>query len=584
MVIFKELTIKNFLSYGNKPTTFKLDKSGTTFILGQDMDNTSLGVSGNGCGKSAILNALVFGVFDNTISKISKSNLVNNINGKDLEVKVKFEKDDKKYRIVRTRKGKQGADVKLYCGRKDITPDSIAETNRRIVEIVGTPFELFVRIVAFSATHEPFLALPRTSQNKANQQDIIEELFELKVLTERSERLKKEIKNTDQDINVQQAIIDQSEGEHNRHNAQIDAMQTRVNKWEVDNKNEINSIKEKLNIIKDIDIDEQRRFHDRLNEVNTHLGQALQDQRQLEVAIKKNIKDTKKYRDELTHLEEAKCPYCKQEYKDTKAKIKELKETLEELKLTFFDLEKELTSVDESVKDFTEKQSEVTSKIEVNNIKELIEIRSKQEQYKAQMENLAKTENPYLESLSELKLVEIEDVNMDKMNELIKLQEHHKFLQKVLTKKDSFVRKTLLNKHIPFLNKQLSKYLLQLGLMHSVKFTHEMTVSITQFGRELDFGNLSNGQQARVNLALSFAFRDVLESMHEKFNVCILDEVLDVGLDTVGVHVAAKLLKNKARDEKLSVYIISHRDEINSAFERRMTVKLSKGFSYIEEL
>jgi DNA repair exonuclease SbcCD ATPase subunit len=115
-----------------------------------------------------------------------------------------------------------------------------------------------------------------------------------------------------------------------------------------------------------------------------------------------------------------------------------------------------------------------------------------------------------------------------------------------------------------------------------VEFTHEMTASISQFGRPLDFGNLSNGQRARVNIALSFAFRDVLQSIHDHINVCMLDEVLDVGLDAIGVQAAARMLKHKARDEGLSMYVISHRDEIDSAFDHRMTVQMSKGFSYIK--
>ena len=156
-----------------------------------------------------------------------------------------------------------------------------------------------------------------------------------------------------------------------------------------------------------------------------------------------------------------------------------------------------------------------------------------------------------------------------------------KFLMKLLTKKDSFVRRVLLNKNLPFLNQRLQYYLTSLGLSHQVEFTHEMTASISQFGRVMDFGNLSNGQRARVNLALSFAFRDVLQSLHERINICMLDEVLDVGLDTIGVQNAARMLKRKARDENLSLYIISHRDEIDSAFDRTMTVQMKEGFSQI---
>ncbi len=99
----------------------------------------------------------------------------------------------------------------------------------------------------------------------------------------------------------------------------------------------------------------------------------------------------------------------------------------------------------------------------------------------------------------------------------------------------------------------------------------------------MDFGNLSNGQRARVNIGLSFAFRDVLQSIHSRVNVCMLDEILDVGLDAIGVRAAAKMLKRKSREEKISLYIISHRDEIDSAFDRKMLIQMSKGFSYINE-
>jgi DNA repair exonuclease SbcCD ATPase subunit len=122
-----------------------------------------------------------------------------------------------------------------------------------------------------------------------------------------------------------------------------------------------------------------------------------------------------------------------------------------------------------------------------------------------------------------------------------------------------------------------------LGLPHKVEFTHEMAARISRLDRELDFGNLSAGQRARVNFALALAFKDVRQNLHTKINVCMFDEVLDIGLDTLGVQAAARLLKRKARDEGLSLFIISHRDEIDRAFDNTITVQLSKGFSYIKE-
>ena len=200
-----------------------------------------------------------------------------------------------------------------------------------------------------------------------------------------------------------------------------------------------------------------------------------------------------------------------------------------------------------------------------------------------EMDNLKTAKNPFIEPLEELQDFELDPIDLETINELTELSTHQKFLWKLLTKKDSFVRKALLNKNIPFLNSRLTHYLKDLGLPHNVEFTHEMTAQISQFGRTMDFGNLSNGQRARVNLALAFAFRDVLENIHGRINVCMLDEFLDVGLDAVGQQAAARMLKRKSRDENISLYIISHIADFESVFDQRIIVQLSKGFSYINE-
>lgn len=153
----------------------------------------------------------------------------------------------------------------------------------------------------------------------------------------------------------------------------------------------------------------------------------------------------------------------------------------------------------------------------------------------------------------------------------------------MLTKSDSFVRKALLNRYIPYLNTQLQSYLEELGLPHRIQFTHTLTAEISRFGQSLDFGQLSAGQKARVNFALSLAFKDVLQRLHASINVCMLDEVLDHGLDSVGVQSAAKLVKRKARDEGLSMFIVSHKEEVTGIFDRIMTVQMSQGFSNIKE-
>jgi DNA repair exonuclease SbcCD ATPase subunit len=204
MITFKELTIRNFLSYGNNTTTLKLDFTNPTLIVGKNYDSVVNGqVDSNGSGKSAILNAISYCLFDKTISNIDKSDVVNYINQKNMEVSLSFIKDKTCYKVERYRKNKaKGGDgVRLLIGTDftdmvDKTPDSVSNTNKHIESILGIPFDIFSRIVVFTASYEPFLSLPSSHDSKANQRDIIEELFGLTELSRKSEVLKDIIKTT----------------------------------------------------------------------------------------------------------------------------------------------------------------------------------------------------------------------------------------------------------------------------------------------------------------------------------------------------------------------------------------------------
>lgn len=581
---FKSLTVRNFLSFGNVPTTVILNRPGTTLILGEDLDHTSTGAGANGVGKTSILNALVYAVFDKPISDIGKDNLVNNVNKKNMEVMIEFSANGKDYKIHRARKMKTGAAgnwVHLFENGKDITPDSVNNTNELIEKIIGINYELFVRIIAFSANHTPFLDLPVRSHYAASQTGIIEELFDLKTLSAKAEALKEQIKSTELSLNSQIERVELIEAEHERHANQIESAQKRVVNWEKQNKQDIKDLQVKLQKIHNVDIDHQKQLHDEVDKLEDDVIEAESAKRKVDREVKALAKVIKDKTQELTHLRDEKCPYCLQSFADADAKIKETLDIVEESEALFATLEEESGQMQVGIDQLHAKIDAIKNDIVVNDITELLDIKSKVSQYESKIADLTAAVNPFIEPLEELESIELETIDRKEINERKNTLDHQKFLLKLLTKKDSFVRKALLNKNIPYLNKRLTQYLQDLGLPHTVEFTHEMTASISQFGRHMDFGNLSNGQRARVNLALSFAFRDVLQSMHQAINVCMLDEVLDVGLDAIGVQAAAKMLKRKSRDENIAMYIISHRDEIDSAFDHKLIVQMSKGFSFL---
>jgi len=740
-VQFKTLTIRNFMSYGNNDTVINLEFNEPVLIIGQNLDAIVNGqIDSNGSGKTAILNALSFALYDRTISNVDKGSLINNINKKNLEVSVVFEKDGITYKIVRIRKSKTKADVRWFVGDDDKTRDSILNTNKEIERIIGLPFDVFSRIIVFSATFKPFLDLPSRHATKTNQTSIMEELFGYTELTDKAENLKEAIKGTKGEFTHLKNLQEQISLEMDRHDKQVEATKVRLAEWEEAQRVRIISAGDEIGAMSQVDFEQERDrltaivgFEDavktdenikaeferdirelndkletaqahreridnirkkvkaiergvdfdkeqkRLNEIATIEGE-MEDTKTLLDANRKEIEDlskkihtiattikdaeddNEKLKQELEQLGDETCPYCKQPFVDVETKTKEVKAAIrknngviksskqdkKKLDTTVGDLTKsrnethkeltnlnetheELTSgdqlssndliklqsqydqfqiqlnsyqeikvdddieekietaqerIDDLVKEIAKQQKlikKTKSKALFSSVAELEKMATKEELIKERLAELIAETNPHTDTLKELKEVEFDNDKSKQLNELDDTIKHQEFLLKLLTKKDSFVRKNLLDRSLPFLNKRLMVYLEKLGLPHRVEFLPDMSARISQFGTELGFTNLSSGQAARVNLALAFAFRDILQARHGKISFCMLDECLDTGLGNVGVQLAAKMIKEIAEEDNMSMFIISHRDEIASMFESRMVVELKDGFSNIVE-
>lgn len=596
-ITFHNISVRNFLSYGNATTILNISKPGTTLIVGEDLDNTGNGAVANGVGKTSIMQAVVYACYGRAITDISVDNLVNNINKKNMEVTLDFTMGSKCYRIIRARKMKSGPSgnyVRFY--QKDghdfdfEDADDTAkghhsrDTDQDIERVLGMKFDLFSRVVVFSAMNEAFFKMPVRSHGtskKANQTDFIEELFGLTEISQKAEDLQKQQSETQKIIADLQVKLEYAEREFKSHENMIASTQKRVDNWDSNRLIEIDNLKERLAELQGIDVERELALHERLDSVFEQRDIAKKELKDVEAGLRAAAKIIKKNEGEIAVLKSSKCPYCEQAFHDNEHKIDECSKEVEHATVESGEFETEWERLAALV-DARQAEIEVIhEQITVRDVKKLKTAKTDILVIQDKISALENGVNPHIELLDELKEIQLQPVDYTEMNKQTQLLEHQKFLMKLLTKRDSFVRKALLNKNLPYLNTKLQQNLADLGLTHKVEFTHELTAKITQFGRELDFGNLSNGQQARVNIALSFAFRDVLQAMHNRVNICMLDEVLDVGLDAVGVQAAARMIKRKARDEKLSLFIISHRDEIDSVFEKTLTVQMNKGFSYI---
>lgn len=744
-VEFMELTMQNYLSYGNNTTKVNLNFATPTLIIGRNFDSVVDGqVDSNGSGKSTILNGLLMCAFDKNLMGVDKNAQINKANKKDMLLTLTFKVDGKYYKIERYRKNKlKGGDgVRLYMNpnepvfedEHDVTPDSVSNCNTEIERILGIPYEMFIRIVVFSATHEPFLSLPSSHASKANQRDIIEELFGLTELTHKAEKLKELLSASKAEFKNLVEVNTRLEAEHARHNKQIDENVQRMNDWDAQRTMRVVDLETQLQEMKQIDVqvsiegfeeaakqeklllkaeknvpvleaelkningrvlkcaewerDRQRkldaadatiaslsgidfaaekekvaRIESTLNELNKAKVEVDLKINEIssKITLSKQTKATlgeklRKLDDDIEHLKSNSCPYCKQAFPDAVSelskrendravmsaeihdedlKLKSLSDELEynknQLTRITFDIDKAsaeiiMKNVDSLERDYTnavqkleelmnetnpyveeedgltaediqeeldsiaEKVAKIKSKISMatefihGSFKTMADAQNHQMKMEAVESRIAEAlddVNPFIAVVDSMKKTKLEELKHDDINKLDKDIKHQDFLLKLLTKKDSFIRKALLNKCIPLLNQRLRMNLDRIGLPHRVTFTEEMEVDITQYHERYEYGNFSAGQKARVNLCLAFAFRDVLQSRFGKINLCILDECLDTGLGNVGVTQAAQMIKSIAEDNKLSMFVISHRDEVLNMFDKRLEIELRNSFSTI---
>jgi DNA repair exonuclease SbcCD ATPase subunit len=192
--------------------------------------------------------------------------------------------------------------------------------------------------------------------------------------------------------------------------------------------------------------------------------------------------------------------------------------------------------------------------------------------------------DPYSEQIADMEANALQELSYDEINRLNRVLQHQDYLLDLLTNKKSFVRKRIIEQNLAYLNNRLTHYLERMGLPHQVLFQNDLSVEITELGRELDFDNLSRGERNRLILGLSFAFRDVWESLYSPVNALFVDELIDNGLDTIGVENSLALLKDMMRKRNKSIWLVSHRDELVSRVSSVLKVVKESGFtSYSSE-
>ena len=584
MIQIKNLTVRNFMSVGAATQGIDFDRRDLTLVLGENLDLGGDG-SRNGTGKTTIINALSYSLYGQALSNIRKDNLVNKTNGKNMLVSLDFVVGSQQYRIERGRKPNV---LRFFVNNQEQAATDNAqgdsrETQEAIEQTLGLSHDMFKHILALNTYTEPFLSL------KANdQRTIIEQLLGITMLSERADRIKELNRQTKDAITQEEFRIRAVQDANKRIEEQITALKRRQTLWTTKHAEDIQELEKALAALQEIDIDaeiaahkEHKTWDQKRKDINELAGQISRTK----LDIGREEKSISKLSKEIQTLENHECHTCGQAFHDTKhQQVLEAKQT---------DLDSARAACQEYTQLLSELETAHTSlgvlgkppRMFYDHEEDAIKHRSTLGNLQQQIDSKRVEADPYSEQIEEMAAQALQTVTYDALNELTRLQEHQDFLLKLLTSKDSFIRKKIIEQNLGYLNARLTYYLDRIGLPHTVVFQNDLTVSIEELGRELDFDNLSRGERNRLILSMSWAFRDVFESLYQPINVLFIDEIIDSGLDTQGVENSLALLKHMSRERHKSIWLVSHRDELAGRVENILKVVKEGGFtSYSTEI
>ena len=566
------------MSVGNATQAINFDRRDLTLVLGENLDLGGDG-SRNGTGKTTIINALSYALYGQALTNIRKDNLINKTNGKNMLVSLDFHVNGRDYRVERGRKPNV---LKFYINSEEqtATDDSQGdsrETQEAIEAVLGMTHDMFRHVLALNTYTEPFLSL------KANDQRVlIEQLLGITQLSDRADRIKELNRITKESIQQEEFRIRAVQEANRRIEEQIESLKKRQTLWLKKQQEDCASLETAIEGLTDIDIEAEiqshrdlESFHQRkkqIDEANRWMRQVSADDAKLEKSIDK-------LKQEITDLENHKCYTCGHELHDQqqdeikKAKQKSLQEAA--LQLLANDTQRsEHQGLIDSLGDIGQ-----APRVFYDDLEQALNHRNSLENLQKELATRQVETDPYQEQIDEMTGQALQDVNYETLNELSRLQEHQDFLLKLLTNKDSFIRKKIIEQNLSYLNNRLTHYLDRIGLPHQVIFQNDLSVEITELGRDLDFDNLSRGERNRLILSMSWAFRDVWESLYSPINVLFIDELVDSGMDSAGVEAALALLKKMSRERHKSIWLVSHKDELAGRVENILRVVKENGFT-----
>ena len=584
MIKVRTVTMKNFLSVGNTTQAITLDEHGLTLILGENVDLGS-GGSRNGVGKTTLIQAICYAIYGQPLTSIKKDNLINKTNQKQMSVSLDFEVGNKSYRVERGRKPNF---LRFYVNDGLVNAEGTDEahgeskiTQEEIEKTIGCSHLLFKHIVALHSKTTPFLDM-----SAKDQRDVIEELLGITQLSSKAEQLKQLVKDLKDEIKGEEIRIKTVKDSNEKIQKTINELNFKSKMWDKEHTAKLLKLEKAIDQLNEIDIETEITNQRILVEWNRLSAEVMRFERDA-VRVEKTYNSVEgninRIDSQLVMAEQNKCHTCGQDVHDEKHA--EILQDLQDRKQRLIDdreiAEKDLTEAAQELEKAIGQLSQLGTMpaVSYDTMEQALNHRHTLDKLISDITREAAVESPYLDQIANLSTSGLQDVSYEYLNELVRLKEHQDFLVKLLTDKNSFIRKKIIDQNLSYLNVRLNSYLDKIQLPHEVAFQSDLSVEITLLGKEYDFAQLSNGEANRLVLALAWSFRDVWETMNKPLNLVMIDELVDSGMDPAGMDLALEILKKMTRDRGKNIFLISHNDSLTSRVPRILLVQKENNFT-----
>ena len=570
MILFKTIRWKNFLSTGNNFTEVDFQKSNTNLIMGS-----------NGSGKSTILDALTFVLYNKPFRKINKPQLVNSVNEKDCLVEIEFSIGSREYKVIR---GIKPNVFEIWIDGKVQNQDAAqADQQKKLEEgILKLNYKSFTQTVILgSATFVPFMQL-----TSANRRDIVEDLLDIKIFSTMNGILKDRVRSCNEVIREASIRKDMIEDKIEMQESFIRDIE-KSGKERIDRKEkQVENLHKEVDVIMDENdektlkiMDELQPKLENLNNTKKTLKKLNTIKVKLEQKIQNIVEEHKFFEDNTV------CPTCTQPLEEQFRldKIVDIQEKSKELNEGYKELEATINVEQEKDIEFTNCSSEInrlnndisTNNVRISGINRQIKNLRKEIQDVADQVSNRNTERETLRNLKE-DLDKTEKERSSQREEVSYLDFAHSLM------KDGGVKSKIIKKYLPLMNQQINKYLQMMDFYINFSLDEEFKESIrSPIHEDFSYDSFSEGEKMRIDLSLLFTWRDIAKMRNSaSTNLLILDEIFDSSLDGAGTDFFTTIIKFVIQDAH--VFVISHKtDELMDKFDRIIKFDKVKGFSKV---